>query len=420
MARKKLGVLLEEKGIITEFQLVAGLSHQRKWKMRLGKALLELGYLEEKKLFEVLAEQWKMQLVDLDQEEIEEEARRKLSKDKGLALMAVPFKIEGEELLVAVSEPDKPKLKEELEKITGMTVKLVLGMDSQVEEKAHLLPEKVSVGAVKPVKKAFRKNQNGEVEPIPVQEVEPELLLGGKEIGQEDLEAPIPLEEVLSGPAPEEEAPALEVELPRAVSRSEQEVSKEPPLEAPEIKTESVPDSVVEDEAKELPSPKKIEPEAQTEPKSAGMEDFFPGQMRNIEEPSEKNAESEIKSEEGVEELSLPAQESVLPELKESEVSESGEDLFEKAEAPPALKEEPLSASLPEPEPEKPSPGLEPLPDSAISQPGKEPALKEVGDLAKAINQQEILQMVIEIDRKLKKIREMVKELKEKLESRSS
>lgn len=363
-----------------------------------------------------------MQLVDLDQEEIQEEARRKLSKDKGLALMAVPFKIEGEELLVAVSEPDKPKLKEELEKTTGMTVKLVLGMDSQVEEKAHLLPEKVSVGAVKPVKKAFRKNQNGEVEPIPVQEVEPELLLGGKEISQEDSEAPIPLEEVMAGPAPEEEAPPLEIELPKAVSQSEQEELKEPPLEVPEIKTESIPGSVIEDEGKELPSPKKIEPEAQTEPKSAGMEEFFPGQMRNIEEPSEEKVESEIKSEEGVEELSLPVQESGLPELKKSEVSESGEDLFEKAEAPPALKEELVSAPLPEPAPEKPSPVLEPIADSAISESGQEPALAEAGakNLEEAINQQEILQMVIEIDRKLKKIREMVKELKEKLESKNS
>ena len=65
MARKKIGALLEDKGYINEFQLVAALSHQRKWKTKLGQSLIELGYLEEEQLFEVLAEQLGMEFVKL-------------------------------------------------------------------------------------------------------------------------------------------------------------------------------------------------------------------------------------------------------------------------------------------------------------------------------------------------------------------
>ena len=207
MPRKKIGALLEEKGIISEFQLVAALSHQRKWKIRLGKALQELGYIEEKQLFEVLAEQWEMELVDLYQEPPSEDAKKKLSKDQGLKLMAVPLRIEGEELVVAISEPDRENLKEELGSITGMKVRLVLAMDSQVEELAHTLPEKVSLGVVKPVKKAFRKNEKGEMEPIE----EESVVLGGEEgLVQE---APEPMAEESARPQEaggEEEPVALE------------------------------------------------------------------------------------------------------------------------------------------------------------------------------------------------------------------
>jgi hypothetical protein len=207
MARKRIGTVLEEKGLINEFQLVAALSHQRKWKIKLGKSLMELGYLEEGDLYEVLAEQLGMDLIDLKKREIPPEVLGLLSREQGRAYLTVPVEQEGDTLVMAVAEPDRPELQEELEKITGQSVRLVLATESDINAKIRKLPEKVSVATVQPVKKAFRRNQEGDIQPIEEEPVEP---------------GPLPQDQMLSAEVPEipgesgeEKIEAVPVELNR-------------------------------------------------------------------------------------------------------------------------------------------------------------------------------------------------------------
>ncbi len=471
MARKKIGVLLEEKGLITEFQLVAALSQQRKWKIRLGKALIEQGYIEEKKLFEVIAEQWGMDLVDFSQVRIPDELKRKIGRDKATALMAVPVRQEEDILVVAVAEPDRAKLKEDLEKIIGMPVRLVLGMDSQVEEMARLMAEKVPVGTVKPVKKAFRKNDNGEIKLVDKESADSEALLGGKDLVEKQPEEPVVLGEE---PVPLEEGPVeLEEEAPETiVTAPSRETGEEVPdldkkdpalgaeektaIPSPEIPKMEKP--VVGEDTDELwdnaqpvasvskgkvpaeiPGPEsslEAMPEARAAAKSedasaSSLSDYFPGQMRDLETPRLEE-QTGPKAEEGVMELGadLPAKKIIEPPEKEPEPIEAGETIpleskepvpgflsgtnpeeifakdptareFHREEPAPVMREE----NNPEPEPiSKQVASLEV--ESELSKPGP-------GDLEK----QEILQMVTEIEQKLKRLREMVKVLKEKLES---
>ncbi len=173
MARKRIGAVLEEKGLINEFQLVAALSHQRKWKTKLGKSLMELGYLEEKDLYEVLGEQLGIELVDLKKKKIPSEVLGLLSREQGRAYLTVPVEQDGDTLVMAVAEPDRPELQEELEKITGQSVRLVLATESDIDARIRKLPEKVSVAVVQPVKKAFRRNQDGDIQPMEEEAVEP-------------------------------------------------------------------------------------------------------------------------------------------------------------------------------------------------------------------------------------------------------
>ena len=54
-AKKRLGDVLLENGIIDEFQLRSGLAHQKKWGNRLGESLIELGFISENTLMKVLS-----------------------------------------------------------------------------------------------------------------------------------------------------------------------------------------------------------------------------------------------------------------------------------------------------------------------------------------------------------------------------
>jgi len=166
MARKRIGALLEERGLITEFQLVAALSHQRKWKGKLGRSLIELGYLDEQKLYEVLAEQLGMTLVDLRSRQLPLEILGKLSRKEAQALKAVPVEIKPNALVVAVAEPDLPDLQAALTKAAGQPVELVLGLESAVEVLNSRIPDKFQVAAVQPIKKAFIRNHRGQIEPL--------------------------------------------------------------------------------------------------------------------------------------------------------------------------------------------------------------------------------------------------------------
>ncbi len=64
--RRRLGDLLIEAGLIEEQQLKAALNEQRKWGGRLGRTVVEMGFITETGMSEVLARQLELPTVDLD------------------------------------------------------------------------------------------------------------------------------------------------------------------------------------------------------------------------------------------------------------------------------------------------------------------------------------------------------------------
>ena len=63
----RIGDLLVQNGIITEAQLQQGLDRQRQTGLRLGRVLVELGFVDENKFLEFLAQQLDISFVDLKQ-----------------------------------------------------------------------------------------------------------------------------------------------------------------------------------------------------------------------------------------------------------------------------------------------------------------------------------------------------------------
>ena len=64
--KKRIGEVLLEQGLLTEEQLQAGLEEQRKTGLQLGKCLVNLGFISENKLVDVLSAQLDIQHVVLE------------------------------------------------------------------------------------------------------------------------------------------------------------------------------------------------------------------------------------------------------------------------------------------------------------------------------------------------------------------
>jgi type IV pilus assembly protein PilB len=130
--RSQLGELLVSAQLITHAQLAEALLQQSASGQRIGSLLVALGALNESDLAKALSEQLAIPLVDLSQQSPSPEAVALLSESIARAHLAVPVRLDGQQLSVAVSDPT-PELEAELRGATGFAVTLVLSPPSDVQ-----------------------------------------------------------------------------------------------------------------------------------------------------------------------------------------------------------------------------------------------------------------------------------------------
>ncbi|MFH1811951.1 MAG: hypothetical protein ABIJ09_24650 [Pseudomonadota bacterium] len=138
MAKKKLGEILIEGGVIDEEQLNSALAYQRQWGHRLGVAMVAKGFISEGLLTKVLSESLGIPMVDLSRVSISKDSLRLVPV--GLCeshdLIPIDLKIEKgrKHLTVAMSDPLNLAALEELEFTTGATVHPVLAQISSINQ----------------------------------------------------------------------------------------------------------------------------------------------------------------------------------------------------------------------------------------------------------------------------------------------
>jgi type IV pilus assembly protein PilB len=110
----KLGEILIAQGVIDAEKLAGALSDQRAFGGKLGRTLVDLGYVTEDQLVKALAEQLDLDTVDLDSVEIEVEALSCLPVDACERYGVFPIKVDPVSgvLWVATAEPDRQTLQE--------------------------------------------------------------------------------------------------------------------------------------------------------------------------------------------------------------------------------------------------------------------------------------------------------------------
>ncbi len=124
-----------EAGLLNEVQLNAALSEQRKWGGKLGRTLVEMGFVDEGSMTAALSRQLQIPQVDLDRLQISPEVLGFLRVD--IAERYGVFPVSGDKkaktVTLATSDPTNMEQIHELGFTTGLRVGLVVAPSSAID-----------------------------------------------------------------------------------------------------------------------------------------------------------------------------------------------------------------------------------------------------------------------------------------------
>jgi len=131
---KKLGELLVEKGLLTEEQCHNALDVQKKTGKRLGQAVIDLGYVKEEDLLQILSRQMAIPHIWIRKGLIDPKIVDVIPGEKARLYKIIPmFRIK-DTLIVATSDPQAIFVLDDIEKMTGLNVQPVLTRSIDIEK----------------------------------------------------------------------------------------------------------------------------------------------------------------------------------------------------------------------------------------------------------------------------------------------
>ena len=134
MARKLIGQLLIEKNLLSPQELQNGLALQRERREKIGRILLDLGYLAEKDLMAALSEQHKAPLVAASELPVTPLEVERLSSKFLRQFNVLPLDLKENLLTVAMADPSDTDTVESLRMFTGYTCLVRLGYENDIAD----------------------------------------------------------------------------------------------------------------------------------------------------------------------------------------------------------------------------------------------------------------------------------------------
>jgi type IV pilus assembly protein PilB len=127
----RLGALTVEKGLMTPEQLAEATAEQQKTGGLLGRIFVKRGYITEEQLGRLLAEQMGLEYVEsLSSEPFDEALAAHLLRLDAVQFNAVPYKMNGATLIIAMSDPRRMA---DIESIVTVPVSFVASSDQAVQ-----------------------------------------------------------------------------------------------------------------------------------------------------------------------------------------------------------------------------------------------------------------------------------------------
>lgn len=122
MAKKRIGEILKDMGVIDEMQLASALAHHRQWGMPLAQALVDKRFCTPEQVLSALSKQAGLALFDLDAHALLPALAKVMPQRLAEQYRAVPLRVEGkrgEVLVVAIAAPGSLQSLDSIQAITG-------------------------------------------------------------------------------------------------------------------------------------------------------------------------------------------------------------------------------------------------------------------------------------------------------------
>lgn len=134
MARKRLGDLLIEKGLISPEQLNSALGEQARTGQRLGLILVDSGYIGEDQLVEAIAERLAIPKISISALVMDPAVVRKVPVDLARRYTLIPIFSLGNTLTLAMADPLNIIAIDEIRYLTGCDIKRAIARASEIRE----------------------------------------------------------------------------------------------------------------------------------------------------------------------------------------------------------------------------------------------------------------------------------------------
>jgi type IV pilus assembly protein PilB len=131
---KKLGELLIRKAKITEKQLMTVQEYQKKYNLRIGEALVEIGLITYDDLMEVISLQLGVPHINLHKIVIDERTIDLLGSNIAKRFSVIPIKLNENKLKIAMLDPLDIVAIDELERSTGFEIEPVIASPPEIEK----------------------------------------------------------------------------------------------------------------------------------------------------------------------------------------------------------------------------------------------------------------------------------------------
>ncbi len=142
MERQNLGHMLLAANLIDEVQMSVALEQQKRTGRKFGSTLVELKFIDENVLAAFLSKQIDVPCISLLNIDIPKKVLRRLPPRLARDCHAVPVRLDGDRLQVAMSDPSDTEVIRAIEEATGMSVIAMIAPQSSIEKMVReLYPE---------------------------------------------------------------------------------------------------------------------------------------------------------------------------------------------------------------------------------------------------------------------------------------
>lgn len=134
MSVSRLGELLVRNQMISDDQLVKAISEQKKQGIRLGAALIKLGYVQEHDLATFLSKHYGVPSIDLKEFDVDPAVIKLVPAEVAQKYQLIPINRAGATLIVAMSDPSNIFAIDDIKFMTGYNVEVVVASEAAVKE----------------------------------------------------------------------------------------------------------------------------------------------------------------------------------------------------------------------------------------------------------------------------------------------